>query len=550
MEQIMTSRIAMLVAAGLAFSQPVLAQQQPARGQAPAELVQLAQAFRTARRTFSEEGDFSAKAATTRATQLADFRARLEKLPRASWPIADQVDWYVLRTELNQLDFDQRIRKASSRDPGFYVQQAVGAVPQDIERVSAEQATAIATRLAKVPALFDQAKRNLTEGSRIHGELALRDIEEVRGVRVQQSGLQRLQSLSKASTGKYPEVAKAADGAARALAEFASWIRTSAPTWKAPGHIGLDNFNWYLQNVMMMPFTADELLSLAERDLSRTVANLAYEENRNRNLPPLLPAATAEDYARRVTEADRLTRTWLKEGNILTVPEDTPPTPATVPWQEGGTQVTPTHYWQAIQFRDPLPDHLHAGIPGHRYDGMVMRRNPRPIRAGHSDRGRSEGWGFYLEEMALMAGLLDERPRTRELFHNFQLFRYVRMMLDIKMAAGEMTPAQAVAYQKHWVPMMEDQVAWSEGASYYVTPSAGTAYPAGKYQIEMLVANLRRQLGTKFDLRAFHDRFMEAGPIPIVLIEWELTGDDSALKRVESAATATRASQGTNRRPQ
>jgi uncharacterized protein (DUF885 family) len=545
----MTSRIAILVAAGLSFSQPGFAQQPPGRGQAPAELVQLAQEFRAARRTFTDEADFSAKTAATRATQLADFRARLEKLPRASWPVADQVDWYVLRTELNQLDFDQRIRKAPARDPGFYVQQAVGAVPQDIERVSPEQAQAIAARLAKVPALFDQAKRNLTEASRIHGELALRDIEDVRGVRVQQSGLQRLQSLSsKATAAKYPDVAKAADGAARALAEFASWIRTSAPTWKAPGHFGLDNFNWYLHNVMMMPFTAEELLSLAERDLGRTVANLAYEENRNRNLPPLLPAANADEYARRVTEADRLTRTWLKEGNILTIPEDTPPTPATVPWQEGGTQVTPTHYWQAIQFRDPLPDHLHAGIPGHRYDGMVMRRNPRPIRAAHSDRGRSEGWGFYLEEMALMAGLLDERPRTRELFHNFQLFRYVRMVIDIKMAAGEMTPAQAVAYEKQWVPMMEDQVAWSEGASYYVTPSAGTAYPAGKYQIEMLVANLRRQLGTKFDLRAFHDRFIEAGPIPIVLIEWELTGDDSALKRVEAAAAA-RPSTSVNRTP-
>ena len=226
----MTSRLAMLVAAGLSLTLPALAQQQPGRGQAPAELVQLAQEFRAARRAFSEQGDFSAKAAAAQATQLAAFRARLEKLPRAGWPVADQVDWYVLRTELNQLEYDQRIRKAPSRDPGFYVQQAIGAVPPDINRVSAEQAAAIAARLAKVPALFDQAKRNLTEASRTHGELALRDIEDVRGVRVQQSGLERLQSLAKASAARYPDVAKAADGAGRALTEFASWIRTNAPS--------------------------------------------------------------------------------------------------------------------------------------------------------------------------------------------------------------------------------------------------------------------------------------------------------------------------------
>ena len=137
-----------------------------------------------------------------------------------------------------------------------------------------------------------------------------------------------------------------------------------------------------------------------------------------------------------------------------------------------------------------------------------------------------------------MSGMFDERPRTRELIHNFQLFRYARMVLDIKMAAGDMTPQQAVDYQKHWVPLMEDQVAWSEGAGYYVNPTSGTVYTAGKYQLEMLVAELRRKLGDRFDLRAFHDRFMDAGPVPIALIAWELTGDDHELQKVLAARRA------------
>ncbi|CAN5677601.1 hypothetical protein BH23ACI1_BH23ACI1_00070 [soil metagenome] len=46
-------------------------------------------------------------------------------------------------------------------------------------------------------------------------------------------------------------------------------------------------------------------------------------------------------------------------------------------------------------------------------------------------------------------------------------------------------------------------------------PTSGMVYTAGKYQLEALVADLRRQLGERFDLRAFHDRFMAAGPVPI-----------------------------------
>jgi hypothetical protein len=539
-----------VLAAIVIGSAPLGAQRAPAQGQAPPELTTLANEFRAARRAFTERGNFSSASVDAQRKQLAEFRARLLRLPHAGWPVADRVDWYVLQTELNGLEYEQRIRRSPSRDPGFYVQQALAAVPNDPDALTAEQAAATLERLRKVPALFEQAKRNLKEASRTHAELALSSIEKVRGVRIQRSGLERFSALANATKASRPDVASAAATAERALVDYASWIRSSLPSFTAPGHIGLQNFNWYLRNVLMMPYTAEELLALGDRDLTRTAANLAYEENRNRNLPPLLPAANEEEYRRRVEEADRLTRAWLKDGNILTVPDSTPPTPATVPWREGGKdgQVTPTHYWQAIQFRDPLPDHLHAGIPGHRYDGGVMRQHPRPIRAGHSDRGRSEGWGFYLEEMALMSGLLDERPRTRELFHNFQLFRYVRMVLDIKMAAGEMTPSEAVAYQKHWVPMMEDQVAWSEGAGYYVSPSSGTVYTAGKYQIEDLVAHLRRQLGSRFDLRTFHDRFMDAGPIPIVLIAWELTGDDAALRKVMDAGESARPSGGPNAR--
>ena len=67
---------------------------------------------------------------------------------------------------------------------------------------------------------------------------------------------------------------------------------------------------------------------------------------------------------------------------------------------------------------------------------------------------------------------------------------------------------------------------------YFLRPTAGSTYTAGKYQMEALVARLRHELGDKFDLKLFHDRFMQAGSIPISLIDWEMTGDDSSIKRL------------------
>ena len=468
-------------------------------------------------------------------TQIDAFRARLQALPRTGWTTADEVDATVLRVELNQQEFEHRVLRPASRNPNFYVQQVTMGLPANPARVTAEQAGNLAARLTAAAALLDRARGWLTEASQDHALIALRYIERPAGVRNQLSAVERLQTLARETATAHPALSRAAGDTATALAGYGQWIRANLAKMTAPGHIGLDEFNWYLRHVFVMPYTAQDLLVLAERDYQRTMANLAFHENRNRTLPKQLPAATPEAYDTLVKDADALVRRWLVEGNIISIPDDVGPMGATVPWQEGGRtgQKTPRHYWQEIQFRDPLPDHVHAGIPGHRSDGIVSRRNPRPIRAGFSSQGRTEGWGFYLEEMAHQSGLLKDRPRTEELFDNFQLFRYLRMTIDIKMSAGEMRVADATAYQiEVHVPFMEEQVASIDASGYFLRPTAGSSYTAGKYQMEALIARLRHELGDRFDLRTVHDRFMAAGAIPIALIEWELTGDRGPVTRI------------------
>ena len=55
-------------------------------------------------------------------------------------------------------------------------------------------------------------------------------------------------------------------------------------------------------------------------------------------------------------------------------------------------------------------------------------------------------------------------------------------------------------------------------------------YTVGKAQMERLVSDRARQLGDAFNLGTFHDEFLAAGPIPIALIRWEMTGNDDEIK--------------------
>jgi hypothetical protein len=253
-------------------------------------------------------------------------------------------------------------------------------------------------------------------------------------------------------------------------------------------------------------------------------AFLALERHRNRDLPELEPAATAEEYQRRIADADRHIRNFLVEEKILTIPEDVGELGTNGPWivRSGGR-----NFWEEIQYRDPRPDHVHAVIPGHRFDGLLASRSDHPIRARYSDGARVEGWGYYLEEALMQAGLLDDLPRTRELYYLFGIKRAVRVHADIMMQLNQLDVDQAVNYMVERVPFLDVNVARVDAEIYLRRPPGyGLSYMIGGLQIEKVLADRAQQLGDDFALGTFHDEFLAAGRIPVALIRWEMTGRD------------------------
>src|SRR5262249_8807829 len=141
-----------------------------------------------------------------------------------------------------------------------------------------------------------------------------------------------------------------------------------------------------------------------------------------------------------------------------------------------------------------------------------------------------EGWAFYLEEMLLQAGLLDDRPRTRELFYIFQLQRALRITADMRMQIGEWTFDRAMKSWMDEVPFMDENLARTELQLFLRNPINAMDYMIGKIQLEHLLADRARQLGDRFALGAFHDEFLADDLIPLSLTRWEMTGLDDEVK--------------------
>jgi hypothetical protein len=298
---------------------------------------------------------------------------------------------------------------------------------------------------------------------------------------------------------------------------------------QAPSGVGAENYDWYLTHVHFEPFTTTDVLLIGDRELHRSITGLRLEQLRNRDLPPLAPASSAEDYKNRVEQADIWVREFIQNTDFLTIPgyAKDHAFDNNVPWI---VRPSGRNFWEEVQFRDPLPDKVHAGIPGHRFDLYLHAQDQRPIRGKIEDGSRIEGWGFYLEEAMMNAGLLDQRQRTRELFWIFMVARAVRNRAEVMLQTNQWTIDQAVQYMVETVPYMNADVARVDCEIYLRTPTYGQNYQMGKVQIEELLADRSLQLGDKFKLVQFHDQFLASGTIPVSLIRWEMTEMDDEVK--------------------
>lgn len=161
----------------------------------------------------------------------------------------------------------------------------------------------------------------------------------------------------------------------------------------------------------------------------------------------------------------------------------------------------------------------HEGIPGHHFQiaiqqeltGVPIFRKVLPFTA------YAEGWALYSERLAWEAGFqkapLDNLGRLQA-----EMFRAVRLVVDTGLHDKRWTREQAIAYMLEKTGMPETDVV-AEIERYLVMPGQALAYKVGMNKILELRDNAKKQLGPKFDLKAFHDVVLTGGSMPMALLE-------------------------------
>ncbi|HWH24996.1 MAG TPA: DUF885 domain-containing protein [Candidatus Limnocylindria bacterium] len=156
---------------------------------------------------------------------------------------------------------------------------------------------------------------------------------------------------------------------------------------------------------------------------------------------------------------------------------------------------------------------IHEAYPGHHLQLTAALDHPSLVRLLIDAPEFVEGWAMYCEQMMREEGF-DTAPEHRLMMYTDAIWRACRIILDIRLHRGEVTPAEAVDFLVGHTGF-ERPNAQAEVNRYTYTPSYQLSYLLGKVLLLRLRDDERRRLGDGFSLRGFHDALLGEGSLPI-----------------------------------
>lgn len=484
--------------------------------------------------------DYTSARFEERQDEFLKLRDRLQELKIADWPVPAQVDWHLVRAEMNGYDFNRRVLMPWARDPAFY--KSIWMERSDVPAhegpthhavvdvwtyefpLTADERRRLIKELSVIPPLFAQAKQNLTGNAR---DLWVTGIRDIRNDAV---GLEELRTLLGDAIDA--EINAAITAAETAALDLVAWLEEQAPSKTGPSGIGKENYTWYQQNVHLVPMTWDDEVRLLKRELNRAWSSLKLEEQRNHDLPAMQAVSTPDEYDALASKAvDRIMR-FLKDKDVVTITDYMKP--ALEAHKGAFVEEDKRNFFLITAHYDPAPLFTHFY---HWFELARMDLEPHasPVRQGallyNIFDSRNEGTATGVEEMFMHAGLYDDSPRSRELVWIMLAQRAARGLGSLYAHANEMTMEEAGGVHMEGTPRgwmkMEKELVIFEQHLYLRQPGYGTSYVTGKYLLEQTLADYakqKEQRGEDFQLRDFFDRLNAIDSIPISLARWEMTG--------------------------
>jgi uncharacterized protein (DUF885 family) len=161
----------------------------------------------------------------------------------------------------------------------------------------------------------------------------------------------------------------------------------------------------------------------------------------------------------------------------------------------------------------------HEGIPGHHMQlSVAQQMTGLPKFRQHSyNSGYIEGWALYAEQLGKEVGFYQD-PGSDYGRLASDRFRAVRLVVDTGIHAKGWTREQVVDFFRKSGTIPEPEIQ-TETDRYIAWPGQALSYKLGQLKFRELRQRAQKELGTKFDIRTFHDEMLSGGVLPLDLLD-------------------------------
>jgi uncharacterized protein (DUF885 family) len=172
---------------------------------------------------------------------------------------------------------------------------------------------------------------------------------------------------------------------------------------------------------------------------------------------------------------------------------------------------------------------VHEAVPGHHLQIAISQEleGVPDFRRYGGYTGFVEGWGLYSESLGPELGLYTD-PYSKFGQLTYEMWRAVRLVIDTGIHSLGWTRQQAIDYFKANAAKTENDIT-VEVDRYIVWPGQALAYKSGELEIKALRKYAEQELGSSFDIRAFHDQILGQGGLPLDVLHSRIRAwvDDS-----------------------
>jgi len=471
----------------------------------------------------------------------------------AAWSREDRIDdalyHALLEGELFEMDTLRRVE----RDASLPLEEAILGIFSHMIRESParlERAKWAFWRLKGIPSALDISYRSLSAPEAYGARRALRLAAAIPPL-----FNEKLTALARGIPPNHQaELRTAQRSAESSLGVFEEALRPRIAGMPEMRPLGKAAYERMLQRAHLLPLTAAEAAGAAESELARAKAlagdpgkkNIAAPAGRTRSILLRGAEAALGEMAADVREAKLVTQPGealrfevreMPEAVALAFPDGLAVPAGPFEPDVASIFFIPPGKTQALGFylddalADPKLLLAAQAVPGRALAAAVWNGLGDEARRWSRDIVTVNGWTHYAEELALDAGLFDGDDATRAAAIRLMRSHAARALVEIRYHTESWTLEQAVAFLAEEEEGLTLAEAKEEALRAASKPGEAMSWTIGKWQIRELRRKVEAAKGAGFSLQAFDDAFLAAGPIPISLVEWEMTGDDAAYRK-------------------